>query len=77
MALTVSETRAAIYLNGQVEDSRDLANPMTNLIVGGASLGAWNNGGDIQREMAGQMDDIRIYDRALSEGEILFLAEHR
>ncbi len=77
MALAISETRAAIYLNGQVEDSRDLAAPLTNLIVGGASLGAWNNNGSIEREMAGQMDDVRIYDRALSEGEMLFLAENR
>ncbi len=77
MALTVSPTRAAIYLNGQIEDSRDLSAPMTNLILGGASLGAWNNSGTLEREMAGQMDDVRIYDRALSEAEILFLAEHR
>ena len=77
MALTVAETRVAIYLNGQVEDARDLSAPMTNLVVGGASLGAWNNGGDLQRGMAGQMDDVRIYDRALSEAEVLFLADHR
>ncbi len=77
MALTVSPTRAAIYLNGQIEDSRDLSAPMTNLILGGASLGAWNNSGTLEREMAGQMDDVRIYDRALSEAEVLFLAEHR
>ncbi len=77
MALTVAETRVAIYLNGQIEDARDLSAPMTNLVVGGASLGAWNNGGDLQRGMAGQMDDVRVYDRALSEAEVLFLAEHR
>lgn len=76
IGLTVSETRAAIYLNGQVEASRDLAAPM-NLIVGGASLGAWNNGGNIEREMTGQMDDVRIYDRALSDGEVFWLADHR
>jgi hypothetical protein len=76
MALTVSETRAAIYLNSQLEDARDLPAPM-NLIVGGGSLGAWNNGGTLEREMTGQMDDFRIYDRALSAGEVLFMAEHR
>ncbi len=76
LALTVSETEAAIYLNGQVEDSRDLAAPM-DLIVGGASLGAWNNNGSIEREMSGQMDDFRVYDRALSEGEVFWLADHR
>ncbi len=76
LALTVSETQATIYLNGQVEDSRELAAPM-DLVVGGASLGAWNNGGTLEREMAGQMDDFRVYDRALSAGEILFLSENR
>ncbi len=48
-----------------------------DLVVGGASLGAWNNGGTLEREMAGQMDDFRVYDRALSAGEILFLSENR
>ena len=77
LALTVSETEVALYLNGVLEDSRVLAAPLTNLIVGGGVLGAWNNGGDIQREMAGMMDDVLIYERALSVGEILYLAGER
>jgi len=74
MALTISETEAAIYLNGQLEDSRALAAPLTNLVLGGAALGAWNNGGDLQREMPGLMDEVRIYDRALSAEEVAALA---
>jgi hypothetical protein len=76
LALTVSETEVALYLNGVLEDSRALDAPLTNLIVGGGVLGAWNNGGDIQREMTGMMDDVLIYDRALSAAEILYLANN-
>ncbi len=75
IAVTVSETQIVIYLNGEVEDSRNIAAPLTNLVLGGATIGAWNNSGTIEREMPGEMDDIRVYDRALSAGEVLFLAE--
>jgi hypothetical protein len=70
MVLTVSDTEVALYLNGQLEDSRALEAPLEGLILGGAALGAWNNGGDIQREMPGLMDEVRIYDRALSADEV-------
>lgn len=70
MVLNISETEVALYLNGQLEDSRVLEAPLEGLLLGGAALGAWNNGGDIQREMPGLMDEVRIYDRALSAEEI-------
>jgi len=74
LALTISDSKVAIYLNGQLEDSRDIDAPLTNLVLGGATLGAWDNGGDIQREMAGYMDDVMVYERALSAGEVQWLA---
>ena len=74
MALTVSETEVALYLDGQLEDSRVLEAPLEGLILGGAALGAWNNGGDLQREMAGLMDDVYVYERALSAEELAELA---
>ncbi len=73
IALTISETQVAIYLNGSREDSVVLDAPV-EVILGGASIGAWNNGGTLSREMAGEVDNVLIYDRALSEGEVLFLA---
>jgi Concanavalin A-like lectin/glucanases superfamily len=73
LAVTVSETEAALYLNGGLEDSRALAAPL-DVIVGGASLGAWNSSDTLSREMTGEMDNVLIYDRALSAGEILFLS---
>ncbi len=38
-------------------------------------IGAWDNGGDIQREWLGMKDDIRIYNHALSEDEMQELFE--
>lgn len=73
IALTVSPTEAAVYMNGVLEDSRVLDAPLS-LMLGEAALGAWNNGGDIQREMAGLMDDIYVYSRALSQKELIELA---
>ncbi|UCD52802.1 MAG: discoidin domain-containing protein, partial [Phycisphaerales bacterium] len=74
IALIVSETEIAIYLNGGLEDSAVIDTPAA-AVLGAAALGAWNNGGTtLSREMTGEMDNVVIYDRALSEGEILFLA---
>jgi len=73
LALTVSETEIAIYLNGGREDLAVLETPAA-AILGDAALGAWNNADALSREMTGQMDNVVIYDRALSEGEILFLS---
>jgi len=78
IALVVSNTRVALYLNGMLEDSRLLAEPLSGLTLGDATIGAWNNGGtDVQREMAGQMDDVLIYSRGLSVNEISYLAGNR
>ncbi len=76
LALTVSDSEAAIYLNGQLEDSRGFASPLT-MILGNGTVGAWNNNGDVVRELDGQMDNVRVYDRALSGEEILWLAGQR
>ena len=76
LALTVSDTVATLYLNGQAEASRGFTTPLT-MFLGNGSIGAWNNNGDIQRELTGKMDDVRIYDRAVSEAELLWLAGKR
>jgi len=74
MVLTISETEAALYLNGHLEDIRIPEAPLENLILGGARIIKKKNGGDLQREMPGLMDEVRIYDRALSAEEIAELA---
>jgi hypothetical protein len=47
------------------------------MILGKGSIGAWNNNGDIQRELRGKMDDVRVYNRAVSPEEMLWLAGRR
>jgi len=74
IAVTVSQTEIALYLNGGLEDSRTLAAPI-DVILGASSLGAWNNADALSREMTGEMDNVIVYDRALSAGEILFLSD--
>ena len=70
MALTVSETEVTHYLNGVFEAMGEIETPQ-ELIMGDATLGAWN----LDREWFGSMDDVRIYDVALSESEIDSLAK--
>jgi hypothetical protein len=74
IAMTISKTAISVYMYGNKEASR-AQTPLTNLILGGASIGGWANPG-IQRAMPGRMDDVRIYDRALSDSEILGLANN-
>jgi len=74
LAMTISPDEVVLYMDGQVEDSRVLEAPLEGLILGEAALGAWNNDGELQREMAGLMDDIYVYERALSQEELIALA---
>jgi hypothetical protein len=76
LALTVTDNVATVYLNGQGEASRTFTTPLT-MILGKGCVGAWNNNGDIQRELKGRMDDVRIYNRAVSLEELLWLAGRR
>jgi len=74
IAVTMSPTEVAVYVNGQIESSRTgITVPSVNL--GNAAIGAWHSDGvDVLREMAGMMDDVLIYDRALSAAEVIYLA---
>jgi hypothetical protein len=74
LALTVSPDEVAVYFNGEKEGSR-IGEAVPAVNVGAATIGAWNNGGtDVQREMTGMMDNVLIYNRALSEAEVRYLA---
>ena len=76
LALTVSPDEVAVYVNGEKEGSR-IGEVVPAVNVGAATIGAWNNGGtDVQREMTGMMDDVLIYNRALTEAEIRYLANN-
>ena len=76
LGLTVTDTTVTLYLNGQVEASRTYTTPL-QMILGRGCIGAYRNNNDIQRELKGQMDDVRIYNRAVSLEEMLWLAGRR
>ncbi len=75
---TLSTTDTAVWLNGRLEAS--LAHPADletapTVTLGDGVIGAWRKGDDmIDRELLGKVDDVLIYDRALTQEEIAWLA---
>ena len=61
------------YINGeQIADQNSAAD--SNLVeLGPAAVGAWNSEGTMGRFINARFDDIRIYNRVLSQGEITYL----
>jgi hypothetical protein len=76
LALTVTDTTTTLYLNGRAEAARTFNTPL-KMILGRGCIGAYRNNGDIQRELKGRMNDVRIYHRAVSLEELLWLAGRR
>ena len=73
VAITVDGPTIAYYLNGV----QDFYGPLiaTDVNMGGGLVGAWKDADDnIERELPGDIDDVRIYDRALTAAEIAGLA---
>jgi hypothetical protein len=75
VAVTVSPTEWALWLNGLKEASRALTAPVT-VTLGDGLIGAWlgTDGTTISRNFTGKIDDARFYNRALSAEEIAALA---
>ncbi|MBP7051411.1 MAG: discoidin domain-containing protein [Phycisphaerae bacterium] len=75
VAVTVSATEWALWLNGYKESSMTLSTPQT-MTLGDGSIGAWSgyDGLTYSRFFTGMMDDARFYNRALSQEEIGWLA---
>ncbi len=74
VAITVSQTATALWLNGQVEASRVIEEgvPYT---LGDGYIGAYlTTGGATERAFTGRLDDVRIYNSALSQQELAWLA---
>jgi hypothetical protein len=61
------------YINGElVGDTNSPAD--SNLVaLGPAAMGAWNSEGTMGRFIDARFDDIRFYNRVLSQGEIVYL----
>ncbi len=73
LGLTVTHDEVTLYLNGLVEATRSFTGPV-QMILGRGCIGAYRSNNDIQRELKGQMDDVRVYNRAVSLEEMLWLA---
>ena len=75
VAVTVSPTEWALWLNGVKEASRTLTAPAT-VTLGDGLIGAWlgTDNVTISRGFTGKIDDARFYNRALSQEEIASLA---
>ncbi len=73
VVLTLSPTEFSYWLNGISDITRVLESGPT-LQMGEGLIGGWMNGDAIEREWAGTIDDVRIYNRTLSAGEVLWLS---
>ncbi|MBN2209849.1 MAG: LamG domain-containing protein [Sedimentisphaerales bacterium] len=61
---------AKFYIDGQLDVTRVVDNPIA-MTMGPSTLGAWNAfGGGYQRWLDGGLDDVRIYNETLTEGDI-------
>ena len=67
--LTGTQQSTAGYINGQIVDS---AEALVSYSGGNAALGRewWDNGEATSTRFNGSLDDVRIYDRALSAEEV-------
>ena len=72
VSVVVSGTNASYYEDGALVDS-GTTQQNADLSLSGR-IGAWGTGGD---EFEGRIDDIRIYDRAITQAEITHLASSR
>ena len=71
IAVIFDGTNFSIYVNGDLENT--VAHPGTNDSTSGIYLGSHRNNGDLSFD--GKLDDVRIYDRALSSEEIVAIYE--
>ncbi len=75
VAVTISATEWALWLNGLKEASRTLTTPAT-VNLGDGLIGLWlgTDGVTLSRAFTGKIDDARFYNRALSQEELASLA---
>lgn len=62
------------YINGEFAGSSKMENP-PQIVIGSARIGSWNDRGQSERNLLGQIDELLILKRALSAGEIRHLDE--
>ncbi|MFC1636057.1 LamG-like jellyroll fold domain-containing protein [Planctomycetota bacterium] len=75
-AVTIDPDKATFYVNGEAGSVNEVSHGPclwdSNVYLGGDGTAGW-----VSRRMIGALDDVVIYDRALSTGEIRYLAGKR
>jgi hypothetical protein len=75
-AVTIESDKATFYVNGEEGAVNEIAHGPclwnSNVYLGGDGTAGW-----VSRRMNGALDDVVMYDRALSAGEIRYLAGAR
>jgi len=71
IAYSKSAKACRFYIDGKLDVSRRLSTAATARL-GNLQIGAWDGG---ERNFKGQLDDFRIYGRALSDSEVAALAD--
>jgi hypothetical protein len=75
-AVTVESDKATFYVNGEAGSVNEITHEPcqwnSNVYLGGDGTAGW-----VSRRMNGALDEVVIYDRALSVGEIRYLAGAR
>jgi hypothetical protein len=66
LAIIFEQPRYYLYLNGRLHEVGELATPILQTRGGGRSIGGWWAG-----NFKGALDEVRLYNRALSEREIV------
>ena len=74
--LRTNPPEVAIYINGEL-DSKHRPILVSKLMLGPGKLGAHNWKGTVMRHLSGTMDDLRVYNRAISADEIKTLYNWR
>ncbi|HUV62732.1 MAG TPA: LamG-like jellyroll fold domain-containing protein [Sedimentisphaerales bacterium] len=76
VAFVLTESDTSVWLNGRRDDGaahpQNLTAPMM-MALGGGTVGAWMNNAALSRFLEGMIDDVRIYNRALTQAELLGL----
>lgn len=70
---STAEKRAGIYLNGRLDVERKLDEVKSPPVLRAGTIGIWDArpylGGSRMRRFQGSIDDLRVYNRVLCEGE--------
>ena len=76
MVITYDRYTARLYIDGRLDAERiTYPGQLTTGLIGALMMGARNNGGSKDLELDGVLDDVRLYNIALDQGDVAALYE--